>query len=290
MRAAGQFPEGKSRVWQSETRELFFQDGAVKLKVHGINDMLWDDREERIFDLAEISSTIVWMRKDYSPADRDYVRTCQLLQLARVPVLNNPASLIACDEKVMPLEYPDLIPDTTITSSPARIKFLLERRGQLIAKPMGGKAGEGILRLDIEDKNTPSLIDMLTEAGTRKIVLQETLDIARTGDKRIFLLAGEPVGAIARWPGARDNRANMAVGGSTTEATLSDMERQICRRVKPMLLSRGLYLVGLDVIDDKLTEINVTSPTGLEEIARHDESDPAAEIIKWSQTEFFSQQ
>jgi glutathione synthase len=190
----------------------------------------------------------------------------------------------------MPLEYPDLIPDTTITSSPARIKFLLERRGQLIAKPMGGKAGEGILRLDIEDKNTPSLIDMLTEAGTRKIVLQETLDIARTGDKRIFLLAGEPVGAIARWPGARDNRANMAVGGSTTEATLSDMERQICRRVKPMLLSRGLYLVGLDVIDDKLTEINVTSPTGLEEIARHDESDPAAEIIKWSQTEFFSQQ
>ncbi len=284
MRAALQ---RNHEVWQAELHDIKWESCALKIKGSQINRDLTKGAHQGIFNLSQETDILVWMRKD-PPVDEAYTRACQLLSLSKAAVINNPNSLLACEEKLFALQFPSLIPETHILSNLTEIKSLLEQKEQLIAKPIGGKAGEGILKLHRDDKNTGSLLELLTERGKRKIILQEYLPEAQIGDKRIFLCAGEPVGAVLRVAKKDENRANMAAGGSVEKTEVTPKEREICETLKPTLLHLGLYIVGLDVIGERLTEINITSPTCLEEIAMLDNSDAAGRIIDWS-VSYFSQ-
>jgi glutathione synthase len=274
------------KVWQAQISGLYWHTDKLLLLAQAVlpdQTGLKLDLEIKVFCLSEATESAVWMRKD-PPVDQNYIQACQLLRLAKVPVFNNPNSLLSCEEKLLALEFPNLTPKTVISQDLKFIKSLVMAQEALIAKPVGGKAGEGILVLKAEDKNLGSLLELLTSGGKRKIILQEFLSEARVGDKRVFLLAGDPIGAVLRVPKPNDNRANMAAGGSVVKTNITDRERQICAQVKPRLLELGLYIVGLDIIGEKLTEINITSPTCLEEIAQLDGTDPAGMFIEWSET------
>lgn len=281
----------KDSVWIAEIQDIAWQSGSVRISARPVSlekeqlvaGVSWQD-----IYLQKDSSTVVWMRKD--PAvDEFYIRACQILRLAQVPTINNPNSLIACDEKLLPLEFPQLIPDTFVSQNIKHIRGLIETYRTMVAKPIGQKGGEGIFVLEEEDRNLPSIIEWITNFGQRKIILQKYLPKVRQGDKRIFLLAGDPLGAILRVPAPYEHRANMAKGACVLKTQLSQGEIEICRVLKPRLLELGLYIVGLDVIDEKLTEINMTSPTGLEEIAQLDGTHPAIAIIQWADSfDFYS--
>jgi glutathione synthase len=278
----------KHSVWQAELHDINWSENSLIISTKLIlleNNKLVVSDESKRFNLSRKSEfpwLLVWMRKD-PPIDEKYIRACQLLRLSVFPVINNPNSLLNCDEKLFALEFPDLIPKTHITQDINEIKNLVLEKEILIAKPIGGKAGEGILALKAEDKNLSSLIELMTEQGNKSIIVQEYLAKATEGDKRIFLLAGEPIGALLRIPRADDYRANMAAGGSVAKTSLSAKDLEICQKLKPRLLELKLNLVGLDIIDEKLTEINITSPTCLEEISELNNSDLAKQIINWSE-------
>jgi glutathione synthase len=278
-------------VWQAELADINLLDNSLIISTKLIclqNNKLIVTGESKKFNLSlksDFSQILIWMRKD-PPVDEKYIRVCQLLRLSVFPVINNPNSLLSCDEKLLALEFPELIPKTNISQSLNVIKNLVLEKGILIAKPIGGKAGEGILALKAEDKNLSSLIELLTERETRSIIVQEYLPKAPEGDKRIFLLAGEPIGALLRIPRKDDYRANMAAGGSIAKTNLTAKDLEICQKLKPRLLELGVNLVGLDIIEEKLTEINITSPTCLEEISELNNCDLAKQIIIWSENLF----
>ncbi|MFN5540348.1 MAG: glutathione synthase [Candidatus Melainabacteria bacterium] len=273
------------KVFQAELKDIFWSDNLVKANTREVKILasggLISNGEYKQIDLGLDADLAVWMRKD-PPVDEKYIQVCQLFRLSKAKVINNPDSLLACDEKLFALEFPDLMPKNIITQSITEIKSLIQSHNQLIAKPIGGKAGEGILLLRHDDKNLSSILELITQSGQRKIILQEYLPSSREGDKRIFLLAGNPIGAILRVPKSDDHRANMAAGGSVQKTNVTEEEQAICNILKPRLLELGLIIVGLDVIGNKLTEINITSPTGLEEIAKLDGTNPAREIMNWS--------
>lgn len=208
----------------------------------------------------------VWMRKD-PPVDRAYLHATYLLDLTDALVLNNPTGIRGANEKLYALRFPDLIPETVVTRDVARIRgWLAERDEPLIVKPVDGHGGRGIFLLEKNDRNVPSILETLTEEGQRWVMAQAYLPAARQGDKRIILIEGEPRGAILRVPRGDDHRGNMHVGGTVQATTLTERERQICARLGPSLRADGLTFVGIDVIGDHLTEVNVTSPTGIREI------------------------
>lgn len=272
-------------VLQCEMKDIYWNGtkvvaNAKKISLEEERFVLQDGTKE--VNLNNTSQPVVWMRKD-PPVDSAYIKTCQLLRLASCPVLNNPNSLITCDEKLFALEFPELIPTTYIVQNPQYIKQLVKEQKKLIAKPIGAKGGEGIFLLSENDKNLSSLIEMMTQYGKNSIILQEYLPEIKSGDKRIFLLDGEPLGAVLRLAQAHDHRANMAAGGTIAKTELTQQEQEICKIIKPRLLELGMHIVGIDTIGDKLTEINITSPTCLEEISQLDHSDPAQKIIKWSE-------
>ncbi|BBM83107.1 glutathione synthase [Candidatus Uabimicrobium amorphum] len=272
------------RVFQCEMSDIYWDGNHVIAQGTSIENEkgILVEKKQQEFNLNSSNLPVVWMRKD-PPVDSAYTRTCQLLRLATCPVLNNPNTLITCDEKLFALEFPQLTPKTYIAQHKKQITKLVQQQNKLIAKPIGAKGGEGIFLLSAADKNLSSLIEMMTQNGKNSIILQEYLPQIKEGDKRIFLLDGEPLGAVLRLPQDHDHRANMAAGGTIAKTGLTEKEQQICAIIKPRLLELGMHIVGIDTIGDKLTEINVTSPTCLEEIAELDGSSPACEIIKWSE-------
>ncbi|MDJ0626484.1 MAG: glutathione synthase [Candidatus Caenarcaniphilales bacterium] len=272
-------------VHQSDLDSISIQDNQLKVKARQIylsEGSLIQKSESVEFNLSNEKQIIVWMRKD-PPVDHKYIVTCQILRLAKCKVINNPNTLMSCDEKLFALEFPELIPQTTITSSIEEIKSIVSNKQKVIVKPIGGKAGEGILVLNQDDKNKSSIIELLTEGGNRKIIVQQFLQEAEVGDKRIFLLNGDPVGVLLRVP-SNDYRANMAAGGNIVKTEITQAEYAICEQLKPRIIELGLNIVGIDVIGNMLTEINITSPTCLEEINLLDGSNPAKKIIEWSQS------
>ncbi len=275
--------EKKHQVWQACLHDITFQNNQVMIFAQEMEkkEQITLGNSKEKFSLSK--EMVVWMRKD-PPVDSPYIRACQLLRLTSAHVVNRPDPLLACDEKLFALEFPELMPETFILQSLSQIKSLIQEKEKLIAKVIGGKGGEGIFLLQRGDKNISSILEMMTSYGKDQIILQEYLPGVRKGDKRIFLLDGEPIGAILRIPLAEDNRANMAAGAGIKKTSLTSVEIQICQKIKPRLLELGMHIVGIDTIDDKLTEINITSPTGLEEIAHLDGSNPAKKIITWSET------
>ncbi len=226
----------------------------------------------------------VWMRKD-PPFDEAYLYEVGILELAEEKgtlILNRPQGLRAANEKLYSLHFPDVIPNTLVTNQARRIKsFMSENDGRCVLKPLSGHGGEGIFVLTEGDRNLNALIEVSTGNGREHIMCQQYLPEAREGDKRILMLNGKTMGAILRVPLEEEHRSNIHVGGRVEKTTLSKREEEICAVVGPRLVKDGLYFVGLDVIGEKLTEINVTSPTGIQEMSRLDGVDGPAQVIEW---------
>jgi glutathione synthase len=212
---------------------------------------------------------VVLQRKD-PPVDAEYVAATQILSLCRrAVVLNRPEGILAANEKLYALHFPDLVPETLIAREiPQLVDFLAKLGGEMIVKPLDGRGGEGVFHVSHDDRNLFSILEQSTRFGTRWTLAQRYLPEIRTGDKRILLLDGEMLGAVLRVPSGREVRANLHVGGRPERAELTDRDREIVERVAPSLRRDGLFFVGLDVIGDWLTEINVTSPTGIQETNR----------------------
>jgi glutathione synthase len=223
------------------------------------------------------------MRKD-PPVSTAYLYATYLLDYVdpnKTLVLNHPQGLRAANEKMFALQFKDAIPDTIVSQSKSVIREFVETKGIAVLKPLGGKAGEGILLLAAGDRNFNSLIEISTLQGQLPVMVQEYLPQAQEGDKRIILLNGEPIGAVNRVPSGKEFRGNMATGGRVEQSTLTEREQSICQQVAPMLQKYGLMFVGIDVIGDYLTEINVTSPTGIREIDRLDGVRLGDRVIEW---------
>ncbi|MEJ0097998.1 MAG: glutathione synthase [Bauldia sp.] len=229
-------------------------------------------------DLATFD--VVHLRQD-PPFDMGYITTTHLLEriAGRTLVVNDPAAVRNAPEKLFVTQFPALTPPTLITRDRAAIAAFRQAHGDIIVKPLYGNGGAGVFRITGGDENLVSLLELFEEAFRgQPFVIQRYLPEVRQGDKRIILVEGEAVGAINRVPAAGEARSNMHVGGRAEPTTMTARDREICDAIGPTLSERGLLFVGIDVIGDYLTEINVTSPTGIREVKRFGGADIAALI------------
>ncbi len=238
--------------------------------------------EPRRTELSEMD--VILLRQD-PPFDLAYITTTHLLERIhpKTLVVNNPREVRDAPEKIFVMEFPDLMPPTLITRDLAEIKAFRVEHGDIVMKPLYGKGGEAVFRLAQEDLNFGSLYDLFSVTFREQWVVQKFLPAVKHGDKRIILVDGEFAGAVNRVPAPDDLRSNMVRGGTPKETDLTPREREICHRLGPALRERGLIFVGIDVIDGFLTEINVTSPTGIRAIKNLGGPDVAAMI--WDRIE-----
>jgi glutathione synthase len=222
---------------------------------------------------------VVWLRQD-PPFDMGYITTTHILQLLHPDtlVVNDPEWVRNYPEKLLMLQFPDLIPPTTIARDLDTLKAFKQEYGDIILKPLYGNGGAGVFRLEPDDRNLNSLHELFTSINREPLIAQKFLpDVAR-GDKRVILVDGEAVGAINRVPASGETRSNMHVGGRPEKAELDDRDLEICARIGPLLRQKGQIFVGIDVIGGNLTEINVTSPTGILELERFNDINVAEKI------------
>lgn len=226
----------------------------------------------------------VLMRKD-PPFDVDYLHAMHLLELAQEQgtfVMNDPTGLRVANEKLYALHFPEVLPDTLVTREPELVhEFAADHAGRCVVKPVDGYGGAAVFLVDEEDRNKHAIVEQMTDEGDERVVCQEYVPEAREGDKRILLLDGEPMGAILRVPPDDDHRGNIHVGGTVEKTDLTERDREICRTVGPRLSEDGLWFTGIDVLGRVLTEINVTSPTGIQEMSRLDGVDGSGRLIDW---------
>jgi glutathione synthase len=242
---------------------------AKPLQVRRIRGDHFTFGHPQTIDLAGVD--IVLMRQD-PPFDMAYITATHLLQHVHPQtfVINDPVEVRNAPEKLFVAHFPDLMPPTLITSDREHIRAFRNEHRDIIIKPLFGNGGAGVFHVDPDDDNLNALLEMFTGLYREPIVVQAYLPEVRQGDKRIILIDGRAAGAITRIPPAREARANLHVGGKAVRATLSRREQEICAAIGPELRRRGLIFVGIDVIGGHLTEINVTSPTGIQEIGRFD--------------------
>jgi len=227
----------------------------------------------------------VFMRTD-PPVTIPYLYATQILDLltpTATLVINSPQGLQKANEKLYAMRFPTVIPETIVSQDKKVIREFVERKEGAVLKPLAGKAGEGILFLEKRDRNLNSLIEISTQNGREPVMIQAFLPEAKNGDKRIILLEGEPIGAVNRIPTSGEFRGNMAVGGRVEPAAITMRDWEICSAIAPTLLADGLFFVGIDVIGGYLTEINVTSPTGVREIDRLNNVSLAKQVMAWLQ-------
>ena len=222
---------------------------------------------------------VVWLRQD-PPFDMGYITTTHLLDFIHPDtlVVNDPTWVRNYPEKLLVLQFPDLTPPTLIARDLETLKAFRAAHGDVILKPLYGNGGAGVFRLDVNDRNLSSLHELFTGFSREPLIVQKFLPDVSKGDKRVILVDGEPVGAINRVPAKGETRSNMHVGGRPEKIGLSERDLEICARIGPLLKERGQVFVGIDVIGDYLTEINVTSPTGIQELERFDGVNIAAKI------------
>lgn len=260
---------------------LFLRHEQVRLSVHGFrfsDGHAWfelDDSHEHA--PAEFDAVI--MRKD-PPFDNEYLYSTYLLELAVTQgarVLNNPASIRSWNEKLSIVRFPQFAPEFLVTSDSTLIRSFLREQGDIVVKPLDGMGGSEVYRLHAEDHNIGVILENMTRFGQRTIMAQRYLPEISNGDKRILVINGEPLPyALARIPKKGETRGNLAAGGTGVAQPLSQHDMEIATAVGAVLREQGLFLVGLDVIGNHLTEINVTSPTGMVEIAAQTDCNPAA--------------
>jgi len=228
-------------------------------------------------DLADWD--VVWLRQD-PPFDMGYITTTHILDRLKgqTLVVNDPFWVRNYPEKLLVLDFPELTPPTTIARDLDTIKAFKAKHGDIILKPLYGNGGAGVFRLDQNDRNLSSLHELFTGFSRESLIVQKFLPDVSNGDKRVILVDGEPVGAINRVPAKGETRSNMHVGGRPEKIGLTQRDLEICAAIGPLLKEKGQVFVGIDVIGDYLTEINVTSPTGIQELERFDGTNVAEKI------------
>lgn len=238
-------------------------------------------RERELFDIAELDAVLV--RKD-PPFDTEYLHLTQQLDLVKQEtlVVNDPAALRDANEKLYALHFAEWMPRTLVTRDRAAIlQFVENVGGRAVLKPLDGAGGSGVVSLTTGDKNARALVDILTHEGKVQAMVQEFQPGIAEGDKRVLLLGGRLLGAILRIPRPDDIRANIHVGGTVQATELTEVEQQLVDAVGPELHRVGLDFVGLDLIGEKLIEVNVTSPTGIQELGRLTQTSPEETVIEW---------
>ena len=232
---------------------------------------------EKRIDLS--TQNVVHMRQD-PPFDMGYITATHLLDLIhpKTLVVNDPTEVRNAPEKLFILKFPELMPETLITRDVSEINKFRQHHGDIILKPLYGNGGAGIFRTHKDDQNFTSLLELFASAYKEPFIAQKYLPAVRKGDKRIILVDGKVAGALNRVPAEHDNRSNMHVGGCAEATTLTKREHEICEAIGPELKKRGLIFTGIDVIGDVMTEINVTSPTGIRQVKRFGGNDIAAMI------------
>ncbi|APG47993.1 glutathione synthase [Phaeobacter porticola] len=254
--------------------QLAYQEGRITARGHDmtVQRVAGSPAElgpRREVDLSDFD--VVWLRQD-PPFDMHYITSTHLLDRLKgqALVVNDPFWVRNYPEKLLVLDFPELTPPTTVARDLETIKAFKEKHGDIILKPLYGNGGAGVFRLDANDRNLTSLHELFTGFSREPLIVQKFLPDVSNGDKRVILVDGEPVGAINRVPAAGETRSNMHVGGRPEKISLSDRDREICGAIGPLLREKGQVFVGIDVIGDYLTEINVTSPTGIQELERFD--------------------
>lgn len=222
---------------------------------------------------------VVWLRQD-PPFDMGYITTTHLLDMIHPDtlVVNDPQWVRNYPEKLLVLSFPDLTPPTTIARDIEILKTFKEKHNDIILKPLYGNGGAGVFRLGPDDKNLNSLHELFIGINNEPLIAQKFLPDVSKGDKRVILVDGEPVGAINRVPAKGETRSNMHVGGRPEKVALDERDLEICAAIGPLLRDKGQIFVGIDVIGGNLTEINVTSPTGIQELERFDGINVAEKI------------
>ena len=227
----------------------------------------------------------IFIRKD-PPFDQAYLYATLMLEMARGGplIINDPRGLRDANEKLYALHFPEWTPRTLVTADRDLIhQFVLDVGGKAVIKPLDGAGGWGVMMIRSDDKNARAIADMLTGEGQRLTMVQAFLPAVSEGDKRIILLDGEPLGAILRVPRQDEIRSNIHVGGSVVPTELTAREHELVRSIAPKLRADGLIFVGLDVIGEHLTEVNVTSPTGIQELSRFTGIDQSVRVIEWAE-------
>ncbi|AFY71520.1 glutathione synthase [Thalassoporum mexicanum PCC 7367] len=225
----------------------------------------------------------VWIRPD-PPVTMHYIYATYMLDYVdrdRTVVINSPHGIRTANEKLYALQFAEFMPETIVSSSKQVLRDFVITKGEAILKPIDGKGGEGILFAKAGDRNLNSMIEISTKFGKDPIMAQTFIPEAALGDKRIILLDGKPIGAVNRIPASDEIRGNMAAGGSVAKSEITDREKEICAKLAPVLRRDGLLFVGIDVIGGYLTEINVTSPTGIREIDRLDGVRLGEKVMYW---------
>jgi glutathione synthase len=278
--------EAQSRghaLFHYHVKTLAWQDGTLSAsgQTVKVNDTKGEhftaDSSLRRIDLA--SQDVVLMRQD-PPFDMGYITATHLLGMIhpKTLVVNNPGEVRNAPEKLFILNFRELMPPTLITRDVKELDAFRREHGEIILKPLYGNGGAGIFKTAHDDQNFASLVEMFTTMFKEPFIAQRYLPEVRMGDKRIILVDGKPVGAINRVPALHDHRSNMHVGGKATETEITRREHEICEAIGPDLKKRGLLFTGIDVIGDYMTEINVTSPTGIRQVKKFGGADIAALI------------
>jgi len=278
----------QKRGWElyyMRQQDLSLRDGHVQADMHRVE--VCDDLQHW-YSLDEATHTrlteleVILMRKD-PPLDMQYIHTTYLLELAEaagVLVVNKPQTLRDANEKLFTAWFPQCCPPTLVSRDMAQLRSFLAEHGDIIIKPLEGMGGVSIFRLQVGDPNVSVALETLTHNGAQFIMAQRYIPEISRGDKRILLVDGEPVPyALARIPASGETRGNLAAGGRGEGVALSERDRWICQQVGPTLKQKGLLFIGLDVIGDYLTEINVTSPTCIRELDNQFGLDIAGELM-----------
>ncbi len=267
------------------SRDLFLEGGEVNARVRSL--LVSDDVPHFTFGesfnvrLADVEA--VFIRKD-PPFDSAYLYMTLMLERARdrTVLINDPRGLRDANEKLYGQHFARHMPKTLVSSNRAQIlAFASEVGGTAVIKPLDGAGGSGVLLLRTDDKNAPGICETLTRDGTAMAMVQEYLPAVTAGDKRVLLLDGQVLGAINRIARGDDFRSNIHVGGRVEPCEVSSREKEIIADIAPRLHADGLVFVGLDFIGGKITEVNVTSPTGIQELSRHMGTDMSARVIRW---------
>ncbi len=282
-------------VWVTQAEELSVVNtqawallAAVQLKPAELVEGRWVVSEDWyavseavLRPLEEMDA--VFMRTD-PPVTIPYLYATYILDYInpdKTLVVNAPAGIRTANEKMYALQFKGVIPETIVSQNKSVIREFVEQKGAAVLKPLGGKAGEGLLFLEPSDRNFNSLVEISTQRGREPVMVQAYLPAAKDGDKRVILLNGEPIGAVNRIPTGNEFRGNMAVGGRVAPTEITEQDHLICAEVGPKVRKDGLYFVGIDVIGGYLTEVNVTSPTGIREIDRLNNTRLGEKVIQW---------
>jgi len=259
-------------VWYLELKDLFVKEDEA----FGNATRISLEKSESFYKLGETktmpldSFDAIWMRKD-PPVNNDFLYATYILSLLdekRTKVLNNPTGIRESNEKLYSLFFPEVIPQSIVTKNISQLEeFLTEAGGEMVVKPLDGHGGEGIFYVREGDRNANVILESITKFGTEYVIAQKFIEKVSEGDKRIIVLNGEPLGAVLRIPKpGGEFRSNFHSGGSPSQSDLTGRDIEICNTIAPRLRKDGLYFVGIDVIGGYVTEINTTSPTGVQEI------------------------